>query len=122
MAVARDVLPVYLALWGSCSPPWRHRINATENSERHGVTSPVLCGRSTPPCERVLHPCETIPTHTLQEIGPSLKKPRLLTARMGIASSREHDERRVHRRHPLHVDTAGLPGIRETEGRGVMGQ
>jgi hypothetical protein len=81
----------------------------------------VLYGRSKPPCELVLHPFETIPTHKLQEIGTSLEKP-LLTARMGIASSREHDERRVHSRHPLHVDTACLPGIRETEGRGVMGQ
>ena len=94
-----------------CQPTRGHRSNATEHPERYGVTSSVLCGSSKPPCERVLHPFETIPTHTLQEIGPSLKKP-LRTARMWLASSREHDERRGHSRNPLHMDTACLPGIR----------
>jgi len=63
-----------------------------------------------------------MPTHTLQELCTCLEKPLLRTERMGIASGREHDERRVHSRHPLHVDTACLPGMRETEGRGVLGQ
>jgi hypothetical protein len=56
-----------------------------------------------------------MPTNKLQEICTSLEKPLLRTERMGIASSREQDERRVHSRNPLHVDTACLPGMRETE-------
>jgi hypothetical protein len=69
-----------------------------------------------------MHPFETMPTHKLKEIYTSLEKPLLLTERMGIAIGREHDERRVHSRNPLHVDTACLPGMRETEGRGFLGQ
>jgi len=63
-----------------------------------------------------------MPTQKLQEIYTYLEKPLLLTERMGIAIGREHDERRVHSRNPLHVDTACLPGMRETEGRGCLGQ
>ena len=61
-------------------------------------------------------------TQKFQAICTSLEHPLLLAARLGIASGSEHDERRVHRRHTLHVDTACLPGMRETEGRGVLGQ
>src|SRR5207247_1991881 len=85
MVVARDVLPGHLALWGSRSPPGGHRIYATKNPERPGVTRPRLCGRSTPPGERVLHPFEIIPTHTLQELGTSLEQPLLRTARLASA-------------------------------------
>jgi hypothetical protein len=60
-------------------------------------------------------------TQKFQAIGTSLEHP-LLTQHLGIASGSEHDERRVHRRHTLHVDTACLPGMRETEGRDVLGQ
>ena len=112
MAVARDVLPAHRELWGSCYAPRGHRSKATEHPERYVVTSPVLCGSSQPPCELVLHPCETMPTNQLQEICTCLEKPRLRTERMSIALGREHDERRGHSRNPLHMDTACLPGIR----------
>jgi hypothetical protein len=62
-----------------------------------------------------MHPFETMPMNHLKEIGTYLEKPLLFTERMGIAIGREQDERRVPSRNTLHVDTACLPGIRETE-------
>jgi len=56
-----------------------------------------------------------MPTNKLQEICTCLEKSLLLTERISIGIGREHDERRVHSRNPLYVDTECLPGMRETE-------